>query len=217
MRFLLLFLWCFPSLSRAEVTTDNELWLGVGAKLDVTEDLDVEFTQHLRWFENAATLESVMPELGVGYGLFSWLSLASSYRAISEKKDEAGMQRGRRLAASGQLERGLGPVALSARCQWQQKRMELEANAGTRLRYRGQVGLDTSTMIRPLVAYELFADPAAEREERAQKSRVTAGFGLKLSKTHRIKFKYHHQLELDGDGDVERIFVLGYRAGLSLK
>jgi len=215
MRLFSLLLLCFSSESWAEVTTDHQLWLGAGAKMEVIDDLDIEFTQHVRRVDNASRTESIMPELGVGYAVLSWFEVAASYRAISENDDEDTRLRGRRVAASGELEHGVGPVDLGTRLQWQQKHVESEAS--TKLRYRGQVGLDTSTFVSPLVAYELFVDPGAERGEQAQKSRVTAGAGMKMSKAHRLKFKYHHQLELDGDGDVERIFVLGYRFGFSLK
>jgi hypothetical protein len=120
------------------------------------------------------------------------------------------------MAGSAVIEGELGPVELGYRFQWQQKGAAEQEDPSTRLRHRAQASLDTDTFVKPLVSYEMFSDPSADPGEIKQKSRLTAGAGFKLTKAHRLKLKVHHQLELDGDGDMERILVLGYRYGFSL-
>jgi hypothetical protein len=216
MRTILSLLFLFSSASFAEVTTDQQLWLGAGVKAEVIKELDVEFTQHVRWAENVSTLDSIMPEIGLSYGVMPWLGLAGSYRSTSKRGDDESMQPGHRLAGSVALDPDVGPIELGYRFQWQQKGAADQVGLSTRLRNRAQISLDTDTFVKPLVSYEMFSDPSAEDGEIKQKSRLTAGAGFKITKSHRLKLKYHHQLELDGDGDMERIVVFGYRYGFSL-
>ena len=146
----LLLLW--SSVSLAEVTTDRQLWTAAGVKAELIEELDVEFTQHVRWAENVSTLDSIMPELGLSYGVLPWVGLAASYRAASKRGDDGDMQPGSRIAASAVIEGEVGPVELGYRFQWQQKGTAEDEDPSTRLRHRAQASIDTGTVIKPLVS-----------------------------------------------------------------
>lgn len=206
----------FSSAAVAEVTTDDQLWLAAGMKAEVAQDLDASFVQHVRWADKMSQLDSVMPQIGLSYGVMPWLEVSTSYRILSEREKDGDMQSGYRLSGSMSLEHALGPVEFGYRFRGQRKGLADQDVAAIRLRHRGQLQFDTNTFVTPLASYELYSDPSADAGEKAQKSRLTAGAGFKLTKAHRLKLKYHHQLELDGDGDVDRIFIFAYRYGFSL-
>jgi len=202
----------WSQVAHGEVTTDHQLWLNAAIRTELIDELQVSFTQHLRVSSPDRSTRQVIPELGVSYGLFEFLSIGIGGRYAFEKDGEEEPSQSARLNGDVKLEApDIGPVELAYRFRFQQESSGSNDTAKRRLRNKGVIQFDTDSAIKPEVFYEHFMDPQAKSGHKAQKYRLGLGLGAKLSKHHRLKFKFFQDKEIDGDGDKERIASVGYR------
>jgi len=205
---VLLVVLAVPSTALAEA--DNQLWTSSGFKYRMPRDLEFDAELHVRWDENVSEMDSVMPEMSLGYGPLSWLEFGVGFRHITEANKNDEIEKGHRVHAETGLDGDLGPVELSYRLRYQQKDEYDELEDAKRIRNRITLQYDTDTPFTPLLASELFTDPAEQPIEQV-KVRLSAGGALKVMKRHRLKVRYHHQVDIGDDPDVERIISLGYK------
>ena len=201
----------FEQSAHADVTTDDRLWANTGIRTELVEKLDVDFTQHFRHSMQGEYTRQIIPEIGFGYELHSHFSVATGARYNFENSEEEAFQSIRFYGDFEAESPDIGPVELGYRIRFQSENSAAYETPKNRLRNRFLIQIDTNSMAKPELFYEHFLDPAGEENQKAQKYRVGGGVGLKLSKQHRLKFKFFQDKEIDGDGDKVRVIAIGYR------
>ena len=132
--------------------TDNLLWTSVGVQARPAKRLKAEVAIQTRYDQNASELESVLPEVELGFLPTSWFELSGGLRAISERSKSGDREPAQRLHIQGELEKELGPVELSWRLRYQSKKEFDEEELAERIRNRVSLRYDTKTWFKPLAA-----------------------------------------------------------------
>ena|GEM_PF-5100913 len=193
----------------AHAESDNQLWTSAAVQAQVAAMLKADAGILARYDQNATEVERLMPEVKMTLGPVEWLELGAGVRAMSVRSKSGDREPINRRHAFVGLEHDVGPVEVGYRLQYQSKHELDEEELVNRLRNRVMLQLDTDSSFKPLIAAELFTDPNATPVEQ-KKLRLSAGSRIKITRSHRLKLRLHHQSSLDGDDETERILCVDY-------
>ena len=206
--YLLLF---FIGLSHASAAAeDNQIWSSARLRYISPQNVKVDLIQHLRWDQNASSFLSAMPELRMKLSPSDGASVGIGYRLIHKRSGSGDFESAHRVQLNGEIERSFGQLSAAYRLQGQTRYEPDAQRFDTSLRNRVALTVDTSSKFTPLLSVESFVDHTDEGLQNSH-LRSSLGTAVKISKPHRFKVRYHHDVSLDGSSDIERILVMDYQ------
>ncbi|MFT4705264.1 MAG: hypothetical protein ACI81R_002972, partial [Bradymonadia bacterium] len=112
---------CITASASAQTSDDDtQLWLEAGIRGDITDDLDLTFTQAFRFDQRISRLGRVLPELSLGYDLPHGIDLDLGYRFTADKRDEGDWRYEHRIYFGGSYSRDVGPLNVQYRLRFQE-------------------------------------------------------------------------------------------------
>lgn len=132
---LVLGLLSIPSVVQAD--SSAQLWLAAGVKYKLSDNLKLNYTQHLRFHEDVSELKSIMPTLSLAYRLHRNIKLAAGYRYAYKRTGSGDFSNRHRLNSDALASYSLGDFKASYRMRFQSTVKEDE----TKLVVRNRMGL----------------------------------------------------------------------------
>jgi hypothetical protein len=134
---------------------ESEVWTKGSVEHDLGKRLSLSFELHLRLDADVSRVGSLMPELGLGYRVKSWLRTGGGYRLEYERDKDGVLVARHRFFGWGRLRRDLGEVRVEYRLQLQEQ-IRPDANPVARhvVRNRGEVSLRALERVVPAASIE---------------------------------------------------------------
>ncbi len=186
---------------------DRELWLSTEIEHKVVKKLSVGLKQEFRRDEDYSRQKSSLTSLDFSYRLNPHLRIISNYRygsytGYSRQRLGIGM-----IALTGKTWRFDNRTRYQIDFREDQERINI-------IRNRFRITWAVTKKIKPFLSLEGFLtiDGPAELVE----TRLSGGFGYKISKLHSFKLFYHLKTKNLNESNPDRIDVIGFRLGINI-
>ncbi len=193
--------------SSVQADSSAELWLAPGIKYKLADDLKLNFTQDIRFQDDASELQSIMPTLALSYRLHRNVKIATGYRYAYKRTGSGDFSNRHRLHTDGLASYSFGDVKVSYRLRLQSTLKEDETKSVARNRLALQYRMNGTT--NGATSVETFHDLSAGFET----LRVTVGIEREISGQDVSLF---YRYESPSDAAEDKLHILGLGFDLSL-
>jgi hypothetical protein len=196
----------------AQSTSDEQLWLSAGARIELSDRVDVSLDQMLRLDQGFNRVGKAMPELGVSLDLPAGFRVHGGYRFTADRRSEGTWRYENRLFVGARYRYDVGPFELGYRIEFQEDRYRKRETAlhDNVIRNRFSLALEAHDVVRPFVSYEALANLGGSPGTGLRSWRVTVGTELALG-DHDIDVFYRVRRPFNAPIDTDHIIGLGYR------
>ena len=187
-RKLIIILFVFPFVAKSQVVSDAKLWTGISVNKKIN-DLEISFSEELRFDENVSHVDKFFSELGAKYKLIKGLYVGVNYRYSRDNDYES-----RNYDMNHRIDFGLtykykvNDFRLSFRTKIQTKSALPEENNSTFSRNKFVVKYKLNEKISPFVFYEFYYQ--FNDEKIINRTRISLGSSYKLNERSSVKFFY---------------------------
>jgi hypothetical protein len=196
--------------------TDFGIWYGASLKHEIVKNLDIEASGMLRTFENASKTDQWFLEIGTGYKLNDYLSIAGSYRFIRKLEDDLQLHLQHKIFVDVKGTLKLSDISFTARLRYQVRYStyfeyidDKIPDQTLRLKFKGTYKTSSSP-VNPYLYFESFIPLNKEPERFVGKNRIAAGAELKIIKGHSVEAEYIFERDwLPNISDIS-IISIGY-------
>lgn len=171
---------------------ENEMWLSAEFSYCITDELELDVEQELRYYKNRSVLKQSLSDIGLAYKLTSLMKLSLSYRLRLFPDSE-----------ESHRHELYSQIGLKSDIKWLELRHRLRLHLKFRddneninqLRYRLALRYPVSKLVKPYISGELFYRFLYDKGDRLTQGRYFAGLIFSLNKNHVIDLFFARELE----------------------
>jgi hypothetical protein len=178
---------------------DFGIWLGVNAEHRLVRKLDAELSGCLRTFNNTSQIEQSFLEGGLQYSFNKYISLAGSYRIISNLEEDSRYYFRHKLFLDLKAALPSGNFSFSGRLRIQRTtKTYIEDDEDLMAKFYGRLKLKASyklpsSPLKPYIYLESFSPLFSNSPLAISKYRLSAGFDLMISRRSSADLGYIFQ------------------------
>jgi hypothetical protein len=163
---------------------DRKAWFAAKIEYNITKDIELSFTEELRYYKNRTTLEQSLTDLGASYKLTDWFKsgLFLRYRNMPGEGDEQ-FETYMNLSFKYKISN----FELTNRIRLHIKFRENKENVNN-FRNKITAGYKVIDWLQPYLAAELFYRFLFDEGDRLSQGRYYIGTKIKLSDEHEFDF-----------------------------
>jgi hypothetical protein len=178
---------------------DFGIWYGISAEHKLAKKLEIDLSANVRTFNNAAKVDEVFVEAGLGYSLNKHLSVGGAYRLTKSIEDNNSYYFRHKvmLDVKGLLPAGNFNFSMRLRFQTGYKTY-IQHDDDIYPYYTGRIKVKavykTPTFpVDPYVYIESFCPMFSDKSGKIDKNRYSAGAELRITKKHSVELEYIFQ------------------------
>ena len=197
--------------------SDTRLWLSSGLNIEPSKKMDVKLTQHVRFEDNASSLDTIIPELEFEYDPKKWAEIGGGYRYIGKWNKEQEYDPAHRLQGDLGFKKEFTKWEPAYRFRLQRSwEQDKTLKIKTRRRHRYKLTHDTTKYLDLSIAGQTFRDPSLHVSHATL--RLTAGARFKIKKDHKLSLAYNREAPLSRlETTDQHIIRLGYTYDIKTK
>lgn len=196
-------------------STDNQLWTGASLGLKLNKKFTLKIREEFRFGNDISEKSTSFTDLGLKYKINKHFSLTPHFRFIDVpvKKNKRRLV----LDLNYKWKKKDVPISFKYRLRIQDtKKIDSKKQASDYLRNKFEIGFNTSKLVDPFIAYELYY--RFDNKNEFRKARFTLGLDWKINKQMGLTTYYRIQKDINVKNPVKlKIIGVSFSYNLSLK
>lgn len=195
---------------------DFGIWTSVKARHDFNKQLEAELSFELRTAENVSVTDQYFGELGLSYSFNDYFAAGASFRSIGKLEDDEEYHFRQKFLFHLKGTIPLGRLDVSARVMYEKVLLSYVEDFDdpmsenyARTRFKAEYD-SKSSPLKPFISWEPFFPLSGDPDYTIEKSRLSAGTELKISRRSSFGISYIFDNKTKPTRTDEHIISVGY-------
>lgn len=218
---LLFFTWFSGAFAQEKFVDDASLWLGVNLEKKLNKNIQLNFTNQIRYDRNLSRYRMGYQDLGIEYRLLKFLYVQGDYKFIHRQLLDESFSLRHQMNLSLLFKKKFGSWLITYKNRWQWQYNDVYSSADGKIPQivnRNKISLkyQYNKRIKLFGSGELNYILKPVQDESWDRYRTSLGLEYQLNRNSSIEAYYTFQRDLATDIEIERFHIYGLTYSINL-